>query len=240
MLGAHLDSWHSGTGATDNAAGCAAVMEAVRIIKALDLHPRRTIRIGLWTGEEQGLFGSKGYVTEHFGSYPDSANPTRTRRPTTQPASSRPTRNLIKRAEYDKLSVYFNLDNGSGKVRGVHLEGNEAARPIFRQWLAPFADLDALTLTISKTGGTDHVSFDAIGLPGFQFIQDPLEYWSRTHHANMDVYDHAAADDLKQCSVILATFAYNAAMMDERFPRKLRLNEREVEAKIQAQTQPAR
>jgi len=240
MLGAHMDSWHSGTGATDNAAGCAAVMEAVRIIKALDLHPRRTIRIGLWTGEEQGLFGSKGYVAEHFGSYPDSANPARTRRPTTRPAASQPTRNLIKRSEYDKLSVYFNLDNGSGKIRGVHLEGNEAARPIFRQWLAPFADLDALTLTTSKTGGTDHVSFDAIGLPGFQFIQDPLEYWSRTHHANMDLYDHASADDLKQCSVILATFAYNAAMMDERFPRKLRLNEREVEAKIQAQTQPAR
>ena len=179
-------------------------------------------------------------MAEHFGSYPDSTSPSRARRPTTQPAASQPTRNLIKRAEYEKLSVYFNLDNGSGKIRGVHLEGNEAARPIFRQWLAPFADLDALTLTISKTGGTDHVSFDAIGLPAFQFIQDPLEYWSRTHHANLDLYDHAVADDLKQCSVILATFAYNAAMMDERFPRKLRLNEREVEAKIQAQTQPAR
>jgi carboxypeptidase Q len=245
MLGGHLDSWHSGTGATDNAAGCAAVMEAVRIIKALDLHPRRTIRIALWTGEEQGLFGSKAYVTEHFGSYPEpatreSGTAGRTRRPTTQPVTSRPTRNLIKRSEYEKLSVYFNLDNGSGKIRGVHLEGNEAARPIFRQWLAPFADLDALTLTISKTGGTDHVSFDAIGLPGFQFIQDSLEYWSRTHHANMDLYDHASAEDLKQCSVIIATFVYNAAMMDERFPRKLRLNEREVEAKKEAQTQPAR
>jgi Zn-dependent M28 family amino/carboxypeptidase len=242
MLGAHMDSWHSGTGATDNAAGCAAVMEAVRIIKALDLHPRRTIRIALWTGEEQGLFGSKGYVAEHFGSYPEpTTRPSgRTRRPTTQPVTSQPTRNLIKRSEYEKLSVYFNLDNGTGRIRGVHLEGNEAARPIFRQWLAPFADLDAQTLTISKTGGTDHVSFDAIGLPGFQFIQDSIEYWSRTHHANMDLYDHASAEDLKQCSVILATFVYNAAMMDERFPRKLRLNEREVEAKKQAQTQPAR
>ncbi len=242
MLGAHMDSWHSGTGATDNAAGCAAVMEAVRIIKALDLHPRRTIRIALWTGEEQGLFGSKGYVAEHFGSYPEpTTRPSgRTRRPTTQLVTSQPTRNLIKRSEYEKLSVYFNLDNGTGRIRGVHLEGNEAARPIFRQWLAPFADLDAQTLTISKTGGTDHVSFDAIGLPGFQFIQDSIEYWSRTHHANMDLYDHASAEDLKQCSVILATFVYNAAMMDERFPRKLRLNEREVEAKRQAQTQPAR
>ena len=244
MLGGHLDSWHSGTGATDNAAGCAAVMEAVRIIKALDLHPRRTIRIALWTGEEQGLFGSKGYVSEHFGSYPEPttrpSGRTGRNRPTTQPSTSQPARNLTKRAEYEKFSVYFNLDNGSGKIRGMHLQGNEAARPIFRQWLAPFADLDALTITISNTGGTDHVSFDAIGLPGFQFIQDPLEYWTRTHHANMDVYDHASADDLKQCSVIIASFVYNAAMMDERFPRKLRLNEREVEAKIQAQTQPAR
>ncbi|HEV8378803.1 MAG TPA: M20/M25/M40 family metallo-hydrolase [Tepidisphaeraceae bacterium] len=246
MLGAHMDSWHSGTGATDNAAGCAAVMEAVRIIKALDLHPRRTIRIALWTGEEQGLFGSKGYVAEHFGSYPESTtrpsgSSGRTRnRPTTRPSTPQPAPNLIKRAEYEKLSVYFNLDNGTGKIRGVHLQGNEAARPLFRQWLAPFADLDALTLTISNTGGTDHISFDAIGLPGFQFIQDPIEYWSRTHHSNMDLYDHASADDLKQCSVIIASFGYNATMMDERFPRKLRLNEREVEAKIQAQTQPVR
>ncbi len=245
MLGAHLDSWHSGTGATDNAAGCAAVMEAVRILKALNLHPRRTIRIGLWTGEEEGLFGSKAYVAEHFGSYPESTtrpatNSPRTRRPTTRPSTSQPTRNLIKRAEYEKLSVYFNLDNGTGKIRGIHLQGNEAARPIFRRWLAPFADLDALTITLSNTGGTDHIPFDAIGLPGFQFIQDPIEYWSRTHHANMDVFDHVVADDLKQASVILASFAYNAAMTDERFPRKLRLNPREVEAKTEAQTQPAR
>jgi len=245
MLGGHLDSWHSGTGATDNGAGCAAVMEAVRIIKALDLHPRRTIRIALWTGEEQGLFGSKGYVAEHFGSYPEpttrpSSGSGRTRRPTTRPSTSQPARKLIKRAEYEKLCVYFNLDNGAGRIRGVHLEGNEAARPIFRQWLAPFADLEALTLTLSKTGDTDHVSFDAVGLPGFQFIQDPIEYNTRTHHANMDLYDHVVADDLKQCSVIIASFIYNAAMMDERFPRKLRLSEREVEAKIEAQTQPAR
>jgi len=195
MLGGHLDSWHSGTGATDNGAGCAAVMEAVRIIKALDLHPRRTIRIALWTGEEQGLFGSKGYVTEHFGSYPESTTRSSGRRPTTRPSTSQPTRNLIKRAEYENLSVYFNLDNGTGRIRGVHLQGNEAARPIFRQWLAPFADLDALTITISNTGGTDHISFDAIGLPGFQFIQDPIEYLTRTHHSNMDLYDHASADD---------------------------------------------
>jgi Zn-dependent M28 family amino/carboxypeptidase len=233
MLGAHLDSWHAGTGATDNGAGCAAVMEAVRIIQALDLKPRRTIRVALWTGEEQGLYGSKAYVARHFGSYPEAeANAERgrgrrsrdaatdpTSGPTTRP-SSRPARQLVRKEEYEKLSVYFNLDNGSGKIRGVYMEGNEAVRPIFRRWLAPFEDLGATTLSLSTTGGTDHMSFDAIGLPGFQFIQDPIEYWSRTHHSNADVYDRLQAEDLKQASVILATFAYNAAMADERMPRK--------------------
>jgi len=242
MIGGHMDSWHSGTGATDNGAGVAAAMEAVRIIKALGIKPRRTIRIGLWTGEEQGLFGSKGYVTEHFGSYPEpTTRPSGSRRgSTTRPAASQPARNLIKRAEYDKFSVNFNLDNGTGKIRGVHLQGNEAARPLFRKWFTPFADLGAATISLSNTGGTDHIPFDAIGLPGFQFIQDPIEYWSRTHHSNQDLYERAQADDLKQASVIMATFVYNAAMMDERFPRKTRLSPREVEAKTEAQTQPAR
>ncbi len=239
MLGAHLDSWHSSTGATDNGAGVAACMEAVRILKALDLKPRRTIRVGFWTGEEPGSFGTKAYVTEHLGSYPEPTTRPSRGRSTTRP-STQPARNLIKRAEYDKLSAYFNLDNGTGKIRGIYLQGNEAARPIFRRWLTPFADLGASTITLSNTGGTDHIPFDAIGLPGFQFIQDPIEYWSRTHHSNADSFERAQADDLKQASVILATFVYNAAMMDERFPRKTRFTAREAEAREAAQTQPAR
>ncbi len=225
MLGGHLDSWHSGTGATDNGAGVATAMEAVRIISALGLRPRRTIRIGLWTGEEEGLLGSKAYVAEHFGSFPEGAGAGGALRrgsldgPATQPAS-RPARALVRRPEYDKLSAYFNLDNGTGKIRGVYLQGNEAARPIFRRWLEPFTDLGAATLTLSNTGGTDHITFDAIGLPGFQFIQDPIEYFSRTHHSNANVFDRIQGDDLKQASTIMADFAYRAAMMDERFPRK--------------------
>ena len=231
MIGGHLDSWHSGTGATDNGAGVASSMEAVRIIAALGLHPRRTIRIGLWTGEEEGLFGSKAYVAEHFGSFPD-AQTRIARRPggadnaddsDTQPATqstTRPARVLVRKNEYDKLSVYFNLDNGTGKIRGVYLQGNEAARPIFRRWIAPFADLGAATLTLSNTGGTDHISFDAIGLPAFQFIQDPVDYFSRTHHSSADVFDRIQGEDLKQASTIMAAFIYRAAMMDEQFPRK--------------------
>ena len=234
MLGAHMDSWHSGTGATDNGAGVAVIMEAARILRALDLRPRRTVRVALWTGEEQGLFGSKAYVAEHFGSYPEEEERRGRRRgPTTRPTSdesepasqpasrpsSRPARKLTKKADYDKLSVYFNLDNGTGKVRGVYLQGNEAVRPIFRKWLAPFEDLGAGTLTLARTGGTDHTSFDAVGLPGFQFIQDPIEYWTRTHHSNADLYERAQADDLKQAAVILATFVYNAAIADEKIPR---------------------
>jgi carboxypeptidase Q len=255
MLGAHMDSWHAGTGATDNGAGVAAVMEAVRIIKATGLQPRRTIRVGLWTGEEQGIFGSKAYVTQHFGSY-DEAVPrgdpaTRPtvegeqggrRDPETQPAApgTRPTtRPLTRKPEYEKLSVYFNLDNGTGKVRGVYLQGNDAARPIFRRWLAPFEDLGADTLTLSNTSGTDHLSFDAIGLPGFQFIQDPVEYWTRTHHSNEDVFDRIQADDLKQASTILAAFAWNAATMDERFPRKPSAPEATPAARPAPSTRPA-
>ncbi len=198
MLGGHLDSWQSGTGATDNAAGSMVMMEAIRILKSIGISPRRTIRIALWSGEEQGLLGSRGYVKKTF------ADP----------------RDMKLLPEHSKLSVYFNLDNGSGKIRGVYLQENEAVRNIFSQWLEPFHDLGAQTLTISNTGGTDHLAFDAVGLPGFQFIQDPLEYDTRTHHSNMDVYEHLQQDDLKQAATIVAAFVYDAAMRDEMIPRK--------------------
>jgi Zn-dependent M28 family amino/carboxypeptidase len=216
MIGGHLDSWHAGTGATDNGAGVAAAMEAVRIIQALGLKPRRTIRIGLWSGEEQGIFGSQAYVAKHFGKPIDDskdANLLRMIRGGMAPKIERG-------ANYDKLSAYYNLDNGTGRIRGVYLQGNEAIRPIFRQWLQPFRDLGADTLTVSNTGGTDHVSFDAIGLPGFQFIQDPIEYQTRTHHSNQDVFDRIQGDDLKQAATIMAAFIYNTAMRDEKLPRK--------------------
>ena len=216
MIGGHLDSWHAGTGATDNGAGVAAAMEAVRIIQALGLKPRRTIRIGLWSGEEQGLFGSQAYVAKHFGKPLDDskdANLLRMIRGGMAPKIERG-------ANYDKLSAYYNLDNGTGRIRGVYLQGNEAVRPIFRQWLQPFRDLGADTLTASNTGGTDHVSFDAIGLPGFQFIQDPIEYETRTHHSNQDVFDRIQGDDLKQAATIMAAFIYNTAMREEKLPRK--------------------
>lgn len=195
MIGAHLDSWHSATGATDNAAGSAVMMEVMRILKTLNVKPRRTIRIGLWSAEEQGLFGSSGYVKKHFK---DSVN----------------LKNL------ENFSVYFNLDNGTGKVRGVYLQENEAARPVFEKWLEPFKDLGASTITKSNTGGTDHLSFTGVGLPGFQFIQDPIEYNTRTHHTNMDTYDHLIADDLKQAATVIASCVYHAAMRDEKMPRK--------------------
>ncbi len=210
MLGGHMDSWQSGTGATDNGAGVAVAMEAVRIIKQLDLKPRRTIRIALWSGEEEGLLGSTAYVKEHFGYYTNL----------TTADSDTPSRKLIKGKEYDRLSAYFNLDNGAGKIRGIFLQGNEAVRPMFREWLSPFRDLDASTITPSNTGSTDHVAFDNIGLPGFQFIQDPLEYGSRTHHSNADVFDRVPPEDMKESSVIMAAFVYKAAMQDEKLPRK--------------------
>jgi carboxypeptidase Q len=231
MLGGHMDSWHSGTGATDNAAGCAVVMEAVRIIQALGLKPRRTIRIALWSGEEQGLLGSRAYVAEHFGTL---APATTSSAPATgTPASGNGNGNgggngtqtqlpmtLTRKPEYEKFSGYFNLDNGTGKIRGVYLQGNESIRSLFRQWLAPFREMGATTLTISNTGGTDHLAFDAIGLPGFQFIQDEIEYDTRTHHSNQDVFDRIQADDMKQASIIMAAFVYNTAMRDEKLPRK--------------------
>lgn len=212
MIGAHFDSWHAGTGATDNASGSAACMEALRILKAIGAQPRRTIRIGLWGGEEQGLFGSRGYVAKHFGEKDGDQG--------IASLLSGGGGELKIKPEHEKFSVYFNNDNGTGKVRGVYMQANEASRPVFRAWIAPFADMGATTLTLSNTGGTDHLSFDGVGLPGFQFIQDGIEYDSRTHHSNMDVYDRIQADDLKQASIIMAAFAYNAAMRDEKFPRK--------------------
>jgi len=216
MLGGHLDSWHAGTGATDNGSGCAVMMEAVRILQTLGLKPRRTIRIALWSGEEQGLLGSRAYVRQHFGYRGDG----------TTPAfgggggGGQAALPLTKLPEYDKLSAYFNIDNGTGKIRGVYMQGNENVRPIFRSWLSPFKEMGATTLTSANTGGTDHQSFDAIGLPGFQFIQDEVEYSTRTHHSNMDSFDRIQADDMKQMSIILAAFVYQAAMMDEKMPRK--------------------
>jgi carboxypeptidase Q len=217
MVGAHMDSWHSGTGATDNGAGCAVAMEAVRILKALNLQPRRTIRIGLWSGEEQGLLGSRAYVKAHFGVRADEGSPQATMEVLLGGTSVPKVKPL---PDYDKLSVYFNLDNGTGKIRGVYLQGNEAVRPVFREWLMPFKEMDASTLSLSNTGGTDHLSFDAIGLPGFQFIQDDIEYGTRSHHSNMDVFDRIQAGDIKQASTIMAAFLYNAAMLEQKLPRK--------------------
>lgn len=198
MLGGHLDSWHSGTGATDNGAGCAVALEAMRVLKALGVKPRRTIRVALWTGEEQDYFGSVGYVTRHFGDM----------------------KSMVLKPEHAKLAAYFNLDNGSGRIRGVNLQGNEAVRPIFEAWLRPFHYLGASTLTTLNTGGTDHMPFDALGLPGFQFIQDPLNYETKVHHSNLDLYEAASPDDLKQASAIMASFVYHAAMRDAMLPRK--------------------
>ncbi|MEK6300665.1 MAG: M20/M25/M40 family metallo-hydrolase [Acidobacteriota bacterium] len=220
MLGAHFDSWHAGTGATDNGAGSAVCMEAVRILQALGLKPRRTIRIGLWSGEEQGLLGSRAYVAEHFGKRlglePRFGDP----QPPDQPNTPRPPVQLALKSEHERFAGYFNLDNGTGKIRGVYMQGNELVRPIFRAWLAPFKDMGATTLTVSNTGGTDHQSFDGVGLPGFQFIQDEIEYESRTHHSNMDVFDRIQEGDMKQAAVIMAAFVYNTAMRAEKLPRK--------------------
>jgi hypothetical protein len=198
MVGAHFDSWHTGTGATDNGAGSAVMIEVMRILKALNLKLDRTVRIGLWGGEEEGLFGSRAYVKEHFAD----------------PKTMRVT------SEHAKLSGYFNLDNGSGKIRGVYLQGHEAMRPIFESWLAPFRDLGVTTISIRNTGGTDHLSFAAVGLPGFQFIQDPLDYSTITHHSDMDTWDHAIPEDLMQASAVIATMVYQTATRKEMLPRR--------------------
>jgi len=217
MLGAHLDSWHAGTGATDNGAGTIVMMEAMRILKTLDIKPRRTIRIGLWSGEEEGLLGSQGYVQQHFGSRPPMDDPGMKGMPTLMRREAGP---VTVKPEQAKVSGYFNVDNGTGKIRGIYLQENEAVLPIFEAWMRPFKDLDMTTITMRNTGGTDHQSFDAVGIPGFQFIQDPVEYESRTHHSNMDVYDRLQPEDLKQMAVIVASFVYNTAMRDQMLPRK--------------------
>jgi carboxypeptidase Q len=217
MVGGHLDSWIAGTGATDNGAGTVVAMEAVRILEALGVKPRRTIRIGLWTGEEQGLFGSRGYCRQHFGSAalstaPDQAALPEFMRRATGPLEVKPEQKLI--------SAYFNVDNGSGKIRGIYTQGNAAVAPIFAQWMAPLKDLGVTTLTMRNTGGTDHLSFDAVGIPGFQFIQDDLDYESRTHHSNQDVVERLQPADLKQIATVEAIFLYNAAQRDQMIPRK--------------------
>ncbi|WP_225870969.1 M28 family metallopeptidase [Pedobacter frigiditerrae] len=198
MLGGHYDSWHSGTGATDNGAGSAVMIEAMRILKAIDFKPKRTIRIALWSSEEQGLFGSRGYVKQHFADPAD----------------------MKAKPEHEKLSAYYNLDNGTGTIRGVYLQGNAAVKDIFQAWLTPFADLGAKTITISNTGGTDHQAYDGIGLPGFQFIQDPMDYNTRTHHSNMDTFDRLDMDDLKKSATIVASFVYHTSERAEKLPRK--------------------
>lgn len=197
MIGGHLDSWHAATGATDNAAGSAVMMEAMRILKAVGFKPKRTIRIALWSSEEQGLFGSRGYVLNHFGD----------------------PKTMQLKPEQAKLSAYYNLDNGTGKIRGVYLQGDSAAAPIFKAWLEPFKDLGASTITIRNTGGTDHLSFDAVGIPGFQFIQDSMDYGTRTHHSNQDTYDRLSEDDLKQAATIVASFVYHTSQRQEMIPR---------------------
>jgi Zn-dependent M28 family amino/carboxypeptidase len=219
MVGGHMDSWHAGTGATDNGSGVAVAMEAVRILQALNLKPRRTIRVALWSGEEEGLFGSRAYVAEHLGTFPPA--PAGSAGGGAAFGGGQANRGpLTKKAEWDKVSGYFNLDNGTGKIRGIYLQGNEGVGPIFSDWLAPLKDLGASTVTIRNTGSTDHVSFDAVGVPGFQFIQDVIEYDSRSHHSNQDVFDRVQGDDMRQAAVIMAWFLYNTAQRDEMLPRK--------------------
>ena len=219
MLGGHMDSWQSGTGATDNGAGVAVAMEAVRILQTLGVKPRRTIRVALWTGEEEGLLGSRAYVAQHFGKLEGAGGQFGGGGFGGGDGNSTPPK-LTTLPEYEKFSGYFNLDNGTGKIRGVYLQGNHAVRDLFKQWLLPFGDMGASTITISNTGGTDHQSFDGIGLPGFQFIQDEIEYNTRTHHSNQDVFDRIQADDMKQAATIMAAFVYQTAMRDEKLPRK--------------------
>jgi hypothetical protein len=217
MLGAHMDSWHSGTGASDNGAGVAVMMEAMRILKAVGARPNRTIRVALWSGEEQGLIGSADYVARHFAAYPEPKDPEEAKLPSFFRKDKGP---LQFKPEYNRLSAYFNLDNGSGRIRGVYAQQNMAAMPIFEAWIKPFNDVGATDVVSGDTGSTDHISFDRVGLPGFQFIQDGLDYFSNVHHTNLDTLDHASAEDLKQAAAIVASVAYDAAMAPQRFPRK--------------------
>lgn len=216
IIGAHIDSWHSGTGATDNTAGVAVMMEAMRILKALDLHPRRTIRIALWSGEEQGLLGSRAYVSEHYGRRTESKDPAEK----DLPLSMRKDKGVLELKPEQKLvSAYFNLDNGTGKIRGIYAQENALAVPIFKQWIEPLGDLGVSVVTMRNTSSTDHVSFDNVGIPAFQFVQDWVEY-SRTHHSNSDVYERLQKDDLMQAAVVVASFAWNAANREQMLPRK--------------------
>jgi carboxypeptidase Q len=217
MIGAHLDSWHGATGATDNGAGTVAVMEAVRILKAIGIAPKRTIRIALWSGEEQGLLGSRAYVAQHFATRPEPTDPDEKDLPSSLRKVKGP---LTIKPEHAKLAAYFNMDNGSGKIRGVYLQENAAVRPIFEAWIGPLKDLGVTTLTMRNTGRTDHASFDDVGIPGFQFIQDELEYETRTHHTNFDTYERLQRDDLAQAAVVMATFVWEAANRPELLPRK--------------------
>jgi Zn-dependent M28 family amino/carboxypeptidase len=198
MLGAHFDSWHGATGATDNAVGSAIMLEAFRILKASGVKMRRTVRLGLWGGEEQGLLGSKAYVKQHVGD--------------------RDTMKL--EAEQAKISAYYNVDNGTGAIRGIYLQGNDAVRPVFEAWMKPFENLGMTMMTSQNTGGTDHLSFDAVGVPAFQFVQDPLEYDTRTHHSNMDNYERLQSADMMKNAVIVASFVYETANREARLPRK--------------------
>lgn len=217
MLGAHLDSWHGATGATDNAAGVAVMMEAVRLLKESGLKPRRTIRLALWGGEEQGLLGSRSYVQQWVAARPESTDPAEKSLPA---FLRKPAGPLQVKPQHGKISAYFNLDNGAGKIRGIYAENNVAVKPVFDAWLAPFADLGATTTTLRKTGSTDHVSFDSVGVPGFQFIQDQMDYMTRTHHSNIDVYDKVQKSDLSQAALIVASFVAHAANRNELLPRK--------------------
>ncbi|MBE7181010.1 MAG: M20/M25/M40 family metallo-hydrolase, partial [Terriglobus roseus] len=207
LVGGHLDSWIAGTGATDNGAGSIVAMEAMRILNALHVQPRRTIRVALWSGEEEGLYGSQGYVKQHFGTFapPNPPDPPGT------PSYLGHKGALTTTKEWEKLDAYYNLDNGTGKVRGIYCQGNYAVGPIFKQWIAPLADLGVSTVTYRNTGGTDHLSYDAVGLPGFQFIQDPMDYETRTHHSDMDTVDRLHEFDLEQGAVLEAIFLYNTA-----------------------------
>jgi len=197
LIGGHFDSWHGGTGAADNASGCIVMMEAMRILKELGVEPRRTIRIALWGGEEQGLYGSRGYLNKYI----------------------RDSKNYELKKGFENFQVYFNMDNGTGKYRGIYLQGNEMIRPYFESWLAPFESMGCNTVTIRNTGGTDHQSFDPLGLPAFQFIQDDIEY-GRGYHTVMDTYERLIMSDLKHNALVTAALVYQAAMMDEKLPRK--------------------
>jgi Zn-dependent M28 family amino/carboxypeptidase len=222
MLGGHLDSWSAGTGAVDNSAGCAVAMEAARILKALGVKPRRTVRVGLWTGEEEGFYGSRGYVVRHFGDTDQGtlkkidweAFEKNWRNPL------RDSKKLLAKPDYNKISGYFNYDNGSGRIRGIYIQENFQVKPIFEEWMKSLQDLGVTTIALQSTTGTDHLPFDWIGIPGFQFVQDPIDYIPQLHHTNQDVYDHCVPEDLVQSAVVMASFVYHAAMREGMLPRK--------------------